>query len=166
MSNVKDTVKHLRKSRNEERADWGNTVQKAKAAQSPSGRKEKERVAKLKPLVALSEEENQYFRAVATYMDNAGMLEVVDTMMLTMLARNIYQYRLAQSQLTDFESYVQTHSNGAESPSVALQLSKMAEDQLLKIGRKLGLSPNDRAALLAIMPKQEEPKEADDDLLK
>ncbi len=165
MSNVKDTVKHLRKSRNEERKDWPNTVETAKAAQSSLAKAEKERVAGLKPMVALSEEENEYFRAVAEYMDNHGMLEVVDTMMLTMLARNIYQYRMAQSQLTEFTDYFQTHSNGAESPSVALQLSKMAEDQLLKIGRKLGLSPNDRAALMSMMPKKEESNEQPDELL-
>ncbi len=165
MSEIKKTVSHLRKARNEHRADWEGTVAKTTGAQSPEGREEKDRIAKLKPMVALSTEEDQYFRAVAEFLNNNRMLEVVDSMTLTMLARNIYQYRMAQEQLTDFDSYVQQHSNGALSPSVAVQLSKMAEDQLLKIGRKLGLSPGDRASLLTMMPREEEQKDDKDDLL-
>ena len=90
------------------------------------------------------------------------MLATVDSVMLTMLARNLFMYKMANENLRSFEDYVQVHSNGAIAPSAAANISKQAEDQILKLSGKIGLSPADRAKILGSLPKVEDKPEEDE----
>ena len=160
----KEALKALRKGRNAERKDWSDKVNSVSAANTVEAKEEQAAVARLKPALALSDNEKEYFNAVASYLAHNHALEAVDSLILTLLARNIYSYTMAHQQLNCFDDYFQTHTNGAMSPSVAAQLAKQAEDQILKLSTKLGLSPADRAKIMSSFgaPEQDTPE---DDIL-
>lgn len=163
--NAKRAFKALNKARNEARKDLPQEVENTSVARTKKARVEAVRVSQIKPAVALNEEEKSFFRAVATHLEMHNALEAVDTMVLTMLARNMFKYTIASAELQCLDDYWQEHTNGAKSPSVAAQLEKAAEDQILKLSTKLGLSPADREKIEALRLKQQDDDEEKDDIL-
>lgn len=161
----KDIINSLRKGKREGRKEWSNEVQKNTKSTTTESRAVAAALADLRPALALSDYEKEIFDGIATHLENLRMLATVDSIMLTMLARNLFMYKMANQNLTTFEDYLQVHTNGAISPSAAANISKQAEDQILKISTKLGLSPADRAKILGALPKKEE-KPDEDELLK
>ncbi len=159
----KDVIKSLRQGKRDGRNEWSSEVQKkTKAKTTPETQAVAAALADLRPALALSDYEKEIFDGVATHLENLRMLATVDSVMLTMLARNLFMYKMANENLRSFEDYVQVHSNGAIAPSAAANISKQAEDQILKLSGKIGLSPADRAKILGSLPKVEDKPEEDE----
>lgn len=161
MKDKKDIIDSLRKGKREARKEWSTEVDRAATSTVPGEVNKAEILASMKPALALSDYEKDIYTAVAEYLSEAGMLNQVDSITLTMLARNLFMYKMANENLKDFEDYLQVHTNGAISPSAAANLSKQAEDQILKLSTKLGLSPADRAKILGSLPKPDKGDEPD-----
>ena len=161
----KDAIDALRKGKRQGRKEWPDSVEKATKSKSEESQLQSASLAQLRPALALSEYEKEIFDGIAMHLEHNHMLAVVDSITLTMLARNMFMYHLANDNLKNFEDYLQVHTNGAISPSAAANLSKQAEDQILKLSSKLGLSPADRAKIIGSLPPPPPAKTESDDLL-
>ena len=159
MKDKKDIIDSLRKGKREARKEWKNEVAKQSKSTTEESKAVAAKLSDLRPALALSDYEKDIFNTIATHLEMNNMLATVDSIMLTMLARNMFIYSVANDNLKGFEDYIQVHTNGAISPSAAANLSKQAEDQILKISSKIGLSPADRAKILGSLPP---PPEKDD----
>ncbi|HBC03791.1 MAG TPA: hypothetical protein DC015_06275 [Aequorivita sp.] len=109
----------------------------------------------IRPTTKLNKQEKAYFTAVANFLNDAGLLEVVDCLLLTLLAKNYAVWSLMQEQLNNVSDYFVTHSNGTTSPSHFYNVSQGAENQILKLSTKLGLSPQDRSKMLGALASAE-----------
>ena len=112
-------------------------------------------VTGIRPVTKLSKDEKAYFMAVVTFLNEAGLLEVVDTLLLTLLAKNYSVWKMMQDQLNNVSDYFVTHSNGTTSPSHFYNVSTAAENQIMKLSTKLGLSPQDRSKMLGALASAE-----------
>lgn len=113
----------------------------------------------VKPQVKLATTEKKYFDAVATYLEGRGLLEMVDSLTLTMLAKNVCILRQLYEQMNGPEDYFQINPNGVKHASAEANLIKQTEDQILKLSTKLGLSPQDRAKMLGSLASAEAVKD-------
>jgi P27 family predicted phage terminase small subunit len=104
-----------------------------------------------------------YFTAVVDFLNEAGFLEVVDSLLLTLLAKNYSVWKMMQDQLNNVSDYFVTHSNGTTSPSHFYNVSMAAENQILKLSTKLGLSPQDRSKMLGALASAEVAKSKSSD---
>lgn len=104
-------------------------------------------LTQVKPQMKLGLTETKYFNAIADFLNAAGLLEVVDSLLLTMLARNYAIWRDLAQQLTP-ETMVTILPNGIETESIQSKLCKDAEKQVAALSGKLGLSPADRAKMI------------------
>ena len=123
----------------------------------------------VKPQVKLAAKEKQYFNAVATFLEGRGLLEMVDSLTLTMLAKNVCVLRQLYEGMETTEDYFQINPNGVKHASAEANLIKQTEDQILKLSTKLGLSPQDRAKMLGSLAAAEAVKDkrsTDDELSK
>ena len=114
---------------------------------------------KVKPQIKLAAKEKQYFEAVALFLEGRGLLEMVDSLTLTMLAKNVSILLQLYSEMQSPEDYVQTNPNGITHASAYANLIKQTEDQILKLSTKLGLSPQDRAKMLGSLAAAEAVKD-------
>jgi P27 family predicted phage terminase small subunit len=112
-------------------------------------------VTGVRPATKLSRDEKAYFTAVAEFLNEAGLLEVVDTLLLTLLAKNYAVWKMMQDQLNNVSDYFVTHSNGTTSPSHFYNVATAAENQIMKLSTKLGLSPQDRSKMLGALASAE-----------
>lgn len=103
----------------------------------------------VKPVGKLSKKGELYFNAVASFLEQTEVLQVVDSMMLTMLAQNIEKWTFAHDRITELgpEAYLETNPNGLTHQSGLAQLLEKSEKSILSISTRLGLSPADRAKL-------------------
>jgi len=115
--------------------------------------------SKVKPQVKLAAKEKQYFDAVALFLEGRGLLEMVDSLTLTMLAKNVSILRQLYTGMETPEDYFQTNPNGVKHASAEAALIKQTEDQILKLSTKLGLSPQDRAKMLGSLAAAEAVKD-------
>lgn len=112
-------------------------------------------VTGIRPTTRLNKAEKAYFKAVAEYLNEAGLLETVDSLLLTMLAKNFSVWAMMQEQMETVSDYFVTHTNGTTSPSHFYNVSMAAENQILKLSTKLGLSPQDRSKMLGALAAAE-----------
>ena len=136
-------------------AEQANTVDKETAKNSLS----KQPANKVKPQVKLAKKELQYFDAVSIFLDSRGLLEMVDSLTLTMLAKNVCVLRSLYESMDGPEAYFQMNPNGVKHASAEANLVKQTEDQILKLSTKLGLSPQDRAKMLGSLAAAEAVKD-------
>ena len=103
----------------------------------------------VKPMGSLSRTGELYFNAVASFLERTEVLQVVDSMMLTMLAQNIEKWSYAHDKIAELgpEAYLETNPNGLTHQSGLAQMLEKAEKSILSISTRLGLSPADRAKL-------------------
>lgn len=123
-------------------------------------------LTQVKPQMKLGLAETKYFNAIADFLGAAGLLEVVDSLLLTMLARNYTVWKELAEGLTT-ETMVTMLPNGIETESIQSKLAKDAENQVMKISAKLGLSPADRSKMIGQLASAEMSKKQaskDDDL--
>jgi P27 family predicted phage terminase small subunit len=109
----------------------------------------------VRPATKLTRDEKAYFTAVVDFLNEAGLLEVVDSLLLTLLAKNYSVWKMMQDQLNNVSDYFVTHSNGTTSPSHFYNVATAAENQIMKLSTKLGLSPQDRSKMLGALASAE-----------
>ena len=120
-------------------------------------------VTGVRPATRLSKDEKAYFTAVVEFLNEAGLLEVVDSLLLTLLAKNYSTWKMMQEQLNGVSDYFVTHSNGTTSPSHFYNVATAAENQIMKLSTKLGLSPQDRSKMLGALASAEAVKNKNSD---
>jgi len=112
-------------------------------------------VTGVRPATKLTRDEKAYFTAVVDFLNEAGLLEVVDSLLLTLLAKNYSVWKMMQDQLNNVSDYFVTHSNGTTSPCHFYNVATAAENQIMKLSTKLGLSPQDRSKMLGALASAE-----------
>lgn len=126
----------------------------AKAAPATSeGRKAQKAVEKLnttgfQPIFKLDDDGDQLFTLVVDYLAERGLIEQVDIITVTMLAKSLALYIAIARQVHGMEDVIQRYENGTSNVSGAFTALSKAQDQVLKLSAKLGLSPMDRTRIL------------------
>ena len=129
---------------------------KASAASLPAteeGKKAKKAVQKLnptglQPIFKLDEDGEQLFSLVVDYLAERGLIEQVDVISVTMLAKSLALYISIARNVHGLEDVIQRYENGTSNVSGAFTALSKAQDQVLKLSAKLGLSPMDRTRIL------------------
>lgn len=101
----------------------------------------------IRPIADLTPDARKYFDAIADFLDEKGLLEVVDVLVLTLLAKNLTLWIDLSNRITSVDDVVQTFENGTSNISGIQTAKDRIEGQVLKLSAKLGLSPMDRAKL-------------------
>lgn len=101
----------------------------------------------IRPVIKLDAKGRAYFDAVVDFLDSKGLLETVDTLLLTMLAKTLSIWRQVVSQINTLDDLVQTFENGTSNVTGLQTAKDKAEGTIIKLSAKLGLSPQDRAKL-------------------
>lgn len=99
------------------------------------------------PVCKLSHRERGYFNALVEFLDSRGLLETVDTLLLTMLAKNVSIWREISERIKGVDDLVQVFENGTSNVSGLQTAKDKSEAAILRLSAKLGLSPLDRAKL-------------------
>lgn len=103
---------------------------------------------KLKPIVSLDNEGEKMFQMVLDYLDEAGLLEKVDVVTITMLAKNISMFVMLSREIQEVEDIVQVYENGTSNVSGKMTALSKVQAEVSKLSAKLGLSPMDRARMM------------------
>ncbi len=121
----------------------------------------------IRPVVKLDAKGRAYFDAVVDYLDEKGLLETVDTLLLTMLAKTLSIWRQVVTQINGLDDLVQTFENGTSNVTGLQTAKDKSEATILKLSAKLGLSPQDRAKLFGAVNAANDArnKSAEDDEL-
>lgn len=101
----------------------------------------------IRPIADLTPQARQYFDAIADFLDSKGLLEVVDSLALTMLAKNLTLWISISNQIEGVDDVIQTFENGSSNISGLQTAKDRIEASVLKLCARLGLSPLDRAKL-------------------
>jgi len=101
----------------------------------------------IRPIADLTPEARAYFDAIADFLDAKGLLEVVDSLALTILAKNLTLWISISNQIEGVEDVIQTFENGSSNISGLQTAKDRIEASVLKLSSRLGLSPLDRAKL-------------------
>lgn len=135
-----------------------DTLKKMKAAveqlnDSKEGQDVKDAINKigakdLKPIFQLDEDGNRLFDIVINYLNDRGLIESVDVITVTMLAKSLAIYIAVARHVHGFGDAIQVYPNGTSNVSGAFTALSKAQDQVLKLSAKLGLSPMDRSRIL------------------
>ena len=135
-----------------------DTLEKMKAAveqlnDSQEGQDVKDAINKigakdLKPIFQLDEDGNRLFDIVINYLNDRGLIESVDVITVTMLAKSLAIYIAVARHVHGFVDAIQVYPNGTSNVSGAFTALSKAQDQVLKLSAKLGLSPMDRSRIL------------------
>lgn len=115
-----------------------------KKAQTKSVDSEKD----LKPIFQLDEQGEELFYRVVQYLDASDLIEEVDVITVTMLAKSLALYITVAREVHDYNDMVQVYQNGSSNVSGAFTALSKAQEQVLKLSAKLGLSPMDRTRIL------------------
>lgn len=116
-------------------------VKKAKAALKELNKSE------LQPIFQLDKEGSRLFDMVISYLDERGLIEQVDVITCTMLAKSLAVYITMARAVQTHHDIVQEFENGSSNVSGAFTAMNKAQDQVMKLSAKLGLSPMDRARI-------------------
>jgi len=102
----------------------------------------------LKPIVTLDEEGEGMFRMVLNYLDDTGLLESVDVVTITMLAKNLSMFVMLSREIQTIDDIVQVYENGSSNVSGKMTALSKVQGEVAKLSAKLGLSPMDRARMM------------------
>jgi len=102
----------------------------------------------LKPIFQLDDDGNRLFEIVVNYLNDRGLIESVDVITVTMLAKSLAIYIAVARHVHGFGDAIQVYPNGTSNVSGAFTALSKAQDQVLKLSAKLGLSPMDRSRIL------------------
>lgn len=105
-------------------------------------------VSDLTPIFNLDADGDKLFTMVVEYLDERGLIESVDVITVTMLAKSLALYIAAARQVHGIEDMIQVYPNGTSNVSGAFTALSKAQDQVMKLSAKLGLSPMDRTRIL------------------
>ena len=120
-----------------------------------SAKKEVDKVVKkdktvpnLKPIVTLDDEGQGMFQMVLNYLDDTGLLESVDVVTITMLAKNLSMFIMLSREIQTIDDIVQVYENGSSNVSGKMTALSKVQGEVAKLSAKLGLSPMDRARMM------------------
>ena len=102
----------------------------------------------LQPIFQLDEDGNRLFDIVINYLNDRGLIESVDVITVTMLAKSLAIYIAVARHVHGYGDAIQIYPNGTSNVSGAFTALSKAQDQVLKLSAKLGLSPMDRSRIL------------------
>lgn len=102
----------------------------------------------LQPIFKLDDDGEQLFGLVVDYLAERGLIEQVDVITVTMLAKSLALYINIARNVHGLEDVIQRYDNGTSNVSGAFTALSKAQDQVLKLSAKLGLSPMDRTRIL------------------
>lgn len=121
----------------------------------------------LAPIVALDGEGEKMFSMVLNHLDSTGLLEAVDVVTITMLAKNLSMFVMLSREIQTIDDIVQTYENGSSNVSGKMTALSKVQGEVFKLSAKLGLSPMDRARMLgaAVNAANANSKQADGDAI-
>jgi len=96
----------------------------------------------------LDEDGERMFTIVVDYLTDRGLIETVDVITITMLAKSLALYIAVARQVHGHEDVIQIYPNGTSNVSGTFTALSKTQDQVLKLSAKLGLSPMDRSRIL------------------
>jgi P27 family predicted phage terminase small subunit len=102
----------------------------------------------IKPIFQLDKEGEELFHEVVQYLASNSLIESVDAITVTMLAKSLALYITIAREIHEYDDVVQVFQNGTSNVSGAFTALSKAQDQVLKLSAKLGLSPMDRSRIL------------------
>ena len=102
----------------------------------------------LAPIVSLDEEGEKMFTMVLDYLHDTGLLESVDVVTITMLAKNLSMFVMLSREIQTIDDIVQVYENGSSNVSGKMTALSKVQGEVSKLSAKLGLSPMDRARML------------------
>jgi P27 family predicted phage terminase small subunit len=119
----------------------------------------------LKPIVSLDQEGEKMFTMVLDYLHDTGLLESVDVVTITMLAKNLSMFVMLSREIQTIDDIVQVYENGSSNVSGKMTALSKVQGEVSKLSAKLGLSPMDRARMLgaAVNAANANSKKADGD---
>jgi len=127
-------------------------------AEEPVSKRKKKERPKVVPACKLTRKERAYFNAVCSFLEERGLLETVDSLLLSMLAKNVALWRDIAERVTSADDLIQEFENGTTNVSAMQSAKDKAENAILKIASRLGLSPMDRAKLFGASAQVENTK--------
>tara|TARA_R100000951_G_scaffold23002_2_gene19059 strand:- start:998 stop:1480 length:483 start_codon:yes stop_codon:yes gene_type:complete len=102
----------------------------------------------LVPIFKLDSDGERMFSIVVDYLTERGLIESVDVITITMLAKSLALYIAVARQVHGHEDVIQIYPNGTSNVSGTFTALSKTQDQVLKLSAKLGLSPMDRSRIL------------------
>jgi len=102
----------------------------------------------MEPIFQLDADGHKLFTIVVDYLEDRGLIESVDVITCTMLAKSLALYIAVARHVHGFGDVIQVYPNGTSNVSGAFTALSKAQDQVLKLSAKLGLSPMDRSRIL------------------
>lgn len=100
------------------------------------------------PIFQLDGDGERLFNIVVDYLSERGLIESVDVITITMLAKSLAIYIEVARHMHGYGDAIQIYPNGTSNVSGAFTALSKAQDQVLKLSAKLGLSPMDRSRIL------------------
>lgn len=100
------------------------------------------------PIFQLDGDAERLFNIVVDYLSERGLIESVDVITITMLAKSLAIYIEVARHMHGYGDAIQIYPNGTSNVSGAFTALSKAQDQVLKLSAKLGLSPMDRSRIL------------------
>ena len=121
----------------------------------------------LAPIVSLDQEGEKMFTMVLDYLHDTGLLESVDVVTITMLAKNLSMFVMLSREIQTIDDIVQVYENGSSNVSGKMTALSKVQGEVAKLSAKLGLSPMDRARMLgaAVNAASANQKQADGDAI-
>lgn len=111
-------------------------------------KKSSKQATNLKPIVTLDDEGEKMFKMVLNYLDDTGLLESVDVVTITMLAKNLSMFVMLSREIQTVDDIVQVYENGTSNVSGKMTALTKVQGEVQKLSAKLGLSPMDRARMM------------------
>ena len=102
----------------------------------------------LVPIFKLDSDGERMFSIVVDYLTERGLIETVDVITITMLAKSLALYIAVARQVHGHDDVIQIYPNGTSNVSGIFTALSKTQDQVLKLSAKLGLSPMDRSRIL------------------
>jgi len=136
-------------------ANKNTLLQKMREATAPAKeevakvvRSDAKKLSELKPIVSLDHEGERMFTMVQDYLDETGLLESVDVVTITMLAKNLSMFVMLSREIQTVDDIVQVYENGSSNVSGKMTALSKVQGEVSKLSAKLGLSPMDRARMM------------------
>jgi len=137
MANKSTLLQQMRAATSEAKTEVEKVVTKDLSKNSP-----------LKPIVSLDQEGEKMFTMVLDYLHDTGLLESVDVVTITMLAKNLSMFVMLSREIQTIDDIVQVYDNGSSNVSGKMTALSKVQGEVGKLSAKLGLSPMDRARML------------------
>jgi P27 family predicted phage terminase small subunit len=137
MANKSTLLQSMRQATSEAKAEVEKVVKKDLSKNLP-----------LKPIVSLDQEGEKMFTMVLDYLNDTGLLESVDVVTVTMLAKNLSMFVMLSREIQTIDDIVQVYENGSSNVSGKMTALSKVQGEVSKLSAKLGLSPMDRARML------------------